>query len=440
MNQAADMAMRSIPPQNLEAEQGVLGSICLSNEALDDVTEVLRSEHFFSERHRLIFEAVQAMLKRGVHPDAVTLSEELARSGKLDIVGGDTYLIQILEAVPNAAHARYYADIVVSRWTARRISEISGKAHAAVVHGTETPDEILAEASGEFHRLMESTVQSGPVNMSDALESLDARWASGSDRGLMTGFPVLDEFLGGLRPGSVYVPAARPGAGKTALAVCIAHNVASQGLGTLIFSLEMEHEDVTQRLLTLESGLPFKQLSKVDQLDEMERDQLADAQNSLSTMPIHIDDSPNISLQHIAAVTRLYCRRHRLSLVVVDYLQLVKSSNRSDLREQQVAEISRELKSLARAVGIPILLLAQLNRAVEHRDSRRPRLSDLRESGSVEQDADAVLFIDRPFLNNPEADPRDATLIIGKNRHGPTGDIPLHWDGRLMQFEEAILV
>jgi replicative DNA helicase len=275
MIQSAEAAMPSTVPRNIEAEKSVLGSICLSCDAHDEVAEVIRSEHFYSESNRLIFEAIEAITKRGERPDAVTLSEELTRSRKLEIVGGDKYLIQVLEAVPNAAHARYYADIVIDRWTARRISEISGQAHSAVVHGTETTDEILAEASGEFHHLMESTVQSGPVNMSDALESLDARWASGSDRGLMTGFPVLDELLGGLRPGSVYVPAARPGAGKTALALCIAHNVASQGLGALIFSLEMGKNDVTQRLLALESGLPFKQLSKVDQLDEMERDRLA---------------------------------------------------------------------------------------------------------------------------------------------------------------------
>lgn len=441
MNPYAEAAMSSHPPQNLEAEQGVIGSIFLSEAAFDEVAEVLRTEHFFSETNRLIFEAIQAMFTRGVKPDAVTLSEELARSGKLDIVGGDEYLIQILEAVPNAAHARYYADIVRNRWMCRELALICGQTASQAVHENEETADLIAGAESQIHRLMESTVQSGPVDMSAGLDALEALRASGNCKGISTGFAGLDTAIGGgLKPGKLNVLGARTSVGKTAMANCIAHNVASQGNGVLIFSLEMSLEDIMRHLVTLESGLNFAELDDTSELDEMGRDRVVEAQNSVANLPISVHAKTDISLQKIAAISRLHKRRHDIQLCVIDYLQLVTPADRRVPREQQVAEMSRGLKALADGLDIPILLLAQLNRGIENRDDKRPRLADLRESGAIEQDADRVLFLYRESVYDPDADACEAELIIAKSRGCGLGTIPLHWTAPRLEFRDAIPV
>ncbi|MBL6704773.1 MAG: replicative DNA helicase [Planctomycetaceae bacterium] len=434
MIRSAEPAMLSPRPQNLEAEQAVLGSMCLSPEAVDDVAEALRGEHFYFEPNQVIFEAVIAMTKRGVKPDVVTLSEELERAGKLEAVGGDDYLIQILEAVPNAAHARYYADIVIDRWTRRRISEISAVAHAAVVDGTDDTDDILAQTSDNFTRLLESTVRSGPVDMSVGLEMLNEDWKSGNSKGLSTGFVSIDSAIGGLKPATLNVLSAGTGGGKTSLALCIGRNVALHGNRVLIFSLEMDSVEITQRLLALESGLNFTELDAPNELDELSEERMIEASNSLANLPIRIDDAPRISLQRIAAVARLQQRKHGLRLLIIDYLQLVEPSDKRVIREQQIAEISHALKALARELGIPILLVAQLNRNAKSREDKRPVLSDLRESGAIEQDADRVLFLH----HDVNADPSEAKLIVAKNRRGPLGEVPLNWVGCRMEYRDAI--
>lgn len=420
----------SVPVHDTEAERSLLGSICLSETALIEVQGIVRAEHFYNAGHRMIFDALVRMDRASIRPDAVTLRAELEQSEKLDEIGGDDVLIGILEAVPHAAHARHYAEIIRDRWQERELCVLCRET-LADDRGRTIVDRIGDLETG-LRRVLESGIPSGPVSAADALAALNEHWETGAAIGEPTGFVDLDNLIGGLRPGSVTVIAARPGMGKSALAGCIGHGFAKRGLPTLLCSLEMSRAEVAQRLLALESGTSFKQLERPDELDEVERDIVFAAMQDVGSLPLNIDDSAGMNLQHIAAALRLQRKKYGLRLGIIDYLQLIRPTDPKVIREQQVAEISRELKALARDLRIPLLLLAQLNRSVENRENRTPRLSDLRESGSIEQDADAVMFIHQP--DDHELGLRE--LTIAKNRHGPTGRVSVEWNGQLMRFRD----
>jgi len=421
----------SVPVHDADAERSLLGSICLSETAFIECQGIVRPEHFYNVAHRLIFDALVRMDRAGIRPDAVTLRAELERAGTLDEVGGDEVLIRILDAVPHSAHARHYAEIIRDRWQERELRGLCRETLA-----DDRRDRSIADRVGDLEsgclRILEAALPSGPVSTADAMVALNDRWQTGASIGEPTGFAELDKLIGGLRPGSVTVIAARPGMGKSALAGCIAQNFAKRSEPTLICSLEMSRAEIAQRLLALQTGTSFKRLEQPDTLDELDREIVFDAMQELSELPLSIDDSAGMTLQHIAAVTRLQRKKHGLKLGIIDYLQLIRPTDPKVIREQQVAEISRELKALARDLGIPLLLLAQLNRSVENRENRTPRLSDLRESGSIEQDADAVVFVYQPDDDEPGL----RELVVAKNRHGPTGRVSVQWNGQLMRFRD----
>ena len=433
-----------LPPQNLEAEQGALGSILLSPEALDDVVEVLRPDHFYSEANQRIFEAIMRLHERGVKGDAVTLSEELARNGDTEVVGGDQYLIQVLEAVPNAAHARYYADIVRDRWIQRTLANSCNEILGEVYDGGKDTEDVLASAEQRIFSILEQQEQVEKMNLHDILidtfDRINARLeATGDVAGLTTGFSDLDKLTNGLQPTELIILAARPSMGKTALVCNIAEGAAESGTPVLLFSLEQSKLELAERLLCIRARVNGHRLRAGD-LDEVEQDQLMVASQELSELKIFIDDVPGRTMAQIGAIARRVKRRWGLGAIIIDYLQLIEPEDKSAPREQQIALISRRLKFLCKEVEAPIIALAQLNRGVELREDKRPRLADLRESGSIEQDADVVMFLHRPAAYDPEDRPGEADVIIAKNRSGPTGQVTLAWISESMKFADLTRV
>lgn len=431
-----------LPPQNLDAERSVLGCILLLNEAIDEVADVLQARHFYSDVHQRIYAAVHDMYENGMHAiDVVTLAEELDKRSELDEIGGVAYLSEILETVPHAAHAKYYADIVCDKWVQRSLiyacSEILRESYEA---SGETED-ILQRAEQSIFRILEQRESAEKLDIKEIL--LDA-WSrieerthiEGAISGLSTGFFDLDKITSGLQPTELIILAARPSMGKTALVCNIAEAVARESKrGVLIFSLEQSKLDLAERLLCSCSQIDGHALRAGD-LDESERTEVLKACSELSELPVFIDDQPGRSMAQIGALSRRLKRRHDIGLVIVDYLQLIEPEQMSAPREQQIAQITRRLKFLAKDLNLPIIALAQLNRGVELREDKRPRLADLRESGAIEQDADLVMFLHRPEAYEPTDRPGEADLIVAKHRSGPTGIVRLTWRKEVMRFED----
>ena len=419
-----------MPPQDVEAERALLGCLCLSDTALLEVQEIVRAEQFYIEAHRLVFDALVAMDTDGIRPDAITLRACLETMGELERVGGDEVLIAILDAVPHAQHARHYAGVIRDRWQERELRRLCREVSQR--NGNTTIGERIGELESGCQYILEATTDGRAATMSDAMMALSDRWAKDDGIGQPTGFEKLDKLLGGLRPGTVNVIAARPGMGKSSLAGCIANHFLRCNLPVVFSSLELSQAEIAQRFLSLASGVTFGKLDSDSRLDEIEREMVLAAMTDASALPLTIDDTPAQAVRHIAATMRLAKKRAGLALGVIDYLQLIQPADRSVIREQQVAQMSQSLKVMARELKIPLLLLAQLNREVENRDSGKPRLRDLRESGSIEQDADSVLFIYQPDADDDTR--RD--VVVAKNRHGPTGQVSLEWQGRLMRFRD----
>lgn len=423
----------SAPPRDEQAERALLSSVFGRESALLQVLGTVRAEQFYSVTHQLVWESLVRLNDQQIEADVVTVANDLERRGLLDSAGGYDALTEIFRTVPHGAHADHYAEIVHAKWQERELRELCREALTDDAAAQPIGERIGAIESG-CERILQSSRATGPATAADALMALSERWESGAGVGAATGFEKLDKLLGGLRPGTVNVIAARPGMGKSALAGCIARNFLGDGQPVMFASLEMSRAEIMQRWLALQSGVAFEVLEQGNELDEVESQMVTSAMSALSDLPILIDDTPEQSVRHIAATMRLAKKRRGLALGIIDYLQLIKPADPKVIREQQVAQMSRSLKVLARDLGIPLLLLAQLNRAVENRDNRKPRLSDLRESGSIEQDADSVLFIYEP----DDDDPIRRDVVIAKNRHGPTGQISLEWHGRLLRFRDLV--
>lgn len=429
-----------LPPQNLEAEMGVLGSILLMHEAIDEVGDVLKADHFYADRHQKIFAAVMGLYENGIRGiDAVTLAEELDRRKQLDEVGGVEYLAKILEAVPNAAHAKYYAKIVRDRWIQRSLvytcTEILDECYA----GSNETDDVLHSAEQRIFGILEQQEKVEKLQLRDILIDTYDRIRKrleleGAISGLSSGFTDLDAQLNGFHGAELVILAARPSMGKTALVCNIAESVvADSKQGCLLFSLEMSKLEMAERLLCIRAKVNGHRL-RAGTLDEVEHEALMNAASELSEMPLFIDDQPGRSMPQIGAVARRIKRRFGLSIIIIDYLQLIEPEDKMAPREQQVALITRRLKYLSKELDVPVIALAQLNRGVELREDKRPRLADLRESGSIEQDADVVMFLHRPAAYDPEDRPGEADIIIAKNRHGPIGTVSLSWLSDSMRF------
>ncbi len=429
-----------LPPQNLEAEKGVLGSILLMHEAIDEVGDLLIADHFYADRHQRIYAAIMGLYESGVRGvDAVTLAEELDRRKQLDEVGGVEYLAQILETVPNAAHAKYYAKIVRDRWIQRSLVYACTEILDECYTGSSETEDILHAAEQRVFGILEQQERETKLALGDILidayDRIRARLEKeGSLSGLSTGFVDLDRLLNGFQNSELIILAARPSMGKTALVCNIAEAVVSDSKqGCLVFSLEMSKLELAERLLCIRAKVNGHRL-RAGTLDEVEHEALMKAASELSETPMFIDDQPGRSMPQISAVARRLKRRHGLGLIIIDYLQLIEPEDKFAPREQQVSQITRRLKHLAKELNLPVIALAQLNRGVENREDKRPRLADLRESGAIEQDADVVIFLHRPGLYDPEIRPGEADIIVAKNRNGPIDTVALSWLSESMRF------
>lgn len=434
-----------LPPQSPEAERGVIGSILLDPEMCDEVVLLLRPDDFYSQSNQTLFAQLVAMHDEGSRIDTMLLIERLKQSGELEAIGGAAYLAEVVQSVPVAAHAVYYAQIVRGKALLRNLIHASTEILRDAWDPTLESKELLSRAEEKIFAIHDR--QSGDqVNtihdvLLQAFEHIDARLKHGNATGVPTGFTDLDNLTGGLHDSELVILAARPSMGKTALATNIADYVTVEsGAATLFVSLEMSRTELAQRMLCGRGRIDGSKF-RSGILSHEDRERLLEAAGGLSNAPLFIDDTPNRTVTEIAAAARRLKRRNELGLVVIDYLQLIEPDNPRDPRQEQVARIARRLKGLARELSIPVLCLAQLNRQAETTKDNRPRLSHLRESGAIEQDADVVMFVHREeyYHTREEAAERDlqgkAEIICAKQRNGPTGEVKLAWRQEYTRFE-----
>jgi replicative DNA helicase len=430
-----------LPPQDLDAERSVLGSVLLHNDAIDEVLQHVQAASFYADAHQRMFRAVQDMYESGTRGiDPVTLGHELEKRGDLAEIGGVPYIMQVLETVPHAAHAAYYARIVREKWLRRTLIDACTDILRDSYHGGDDVEEIVARAEKRIFDIAEDQQSLDKLALKDILEDTFERIfhrmdQEGTISGLHTGFHGLDEVTSGFQSSELLVLAARPSMGKTALVCNFALSVAAAKHGVLLFSLEQSNLELAERFLAIHARINGHKLRQGD-LDEVEQHGLMEAANELREFPLFIDDTAGRTVSQIAAVSRRMKRHPGVGLVVIDYLQLVESDDRNLPREQQISTITRRLKFLAKDLSVPVIALAQLNRGVEQREDKRPRLADLRESGAIEQDADIVMFLHRPEAYDPEDRPGEADLIVAKNRNGPIGNVPLTWLKEQLRFAD----
>ena len=419
-----------VPPHSIEAEESVLGAVLLSSDAANIALERLHAEDFYRPAHQQIFEAVRKLFDTHEPIDAVTVSEVLRRDGTLERIGGVESLTRILDAVPTASNIDYYAGIVDEHALRRRLMRVGGDIGSLAGHLTEPITDVIDQAEQAVFRVAERRVGEGLTSidplLGPAIERAEELQRLGSDvTGIATGYKDLDRKLAGLHPTNLIIIAARPGMGKTALALNIAQNVAQRDIPVAIFSLEMSREEIVSRMLCAQGRIDSQRL-RTGQLSEADFTKLSNAASSLYKKPVYVDDSPGLTVTEIRAKSRRLKRRPGLGLVIVDYLQLMQGSG-GENRQQEIALISRSLKNLARELEVPIIAVSQLNRSLEQREDKRPRLGDLRESGAIEQDSDVVMFIYRDEYYSPERIEVKglAEVVIAKHRQGAVGKITM---------------
>jgi replicative DNA helicase len=441
-NGAGSGILERTPPQALEAERAVLGGVLLEPEAATKAIEIVTPEAFYHPAHGRIFRAMVALFTRREPIDVMTLAEELRKAGDLESIGGLTLLTDLVDSVPTAANIEHYAKNVLDKYLLRQLisasSEIAGEAFQA----SENADMILDEAEQKIFKISESRISQGFSHIKEILkerfeEIQKVHETRKSVTGLPTGFIDLDKYTAGMHPSDLIIIAGRPSMGKTSFALNIAQHVGlHEQKPVAMFSLEMSKELLVQRLLCSEAQVDAQKVRRgFTSAKDIER--LTNAAGLLSEAPIFIDDTPAISTLDMRARARRLKSEYDISVVIVDYLQLARTSDRSENRQQEISSISRSMKALAKELSIPVLALSQLSRAVESRGGdRRPMLSDLRESGAIEQDADLVLFLYRPefyYPDDPEKEGK-AELIIGKQRNGPTGSVELTFEKQYTRF------
>jgi replicative DNA helicase len=438
------MAEARIPPQNLEAEQSVLGSILIDNEAFMKIADSLYADDFYDEKNRLIYEMMEKMFQKGMPIDLVTVIEELRRAKKLKTVGA-SYLSDLAAKMPSSAHIEEHAKIVSDKAALRRlISTASDIIEQSFEAGDDT-SRTLDKAESMIFSISEKNHRTNFVSIHDALAETYERLErlheekSGGVRGISTGYPDLDFYLSGLQPSDLIILAARPSMGKSALALNMAAYAAMQlDVPVAIFSLEMSRDQLIERLLCTDAQIDSWKM-RTGKLSDEDFSRLGESMGRLSEAKIFIEDSPTLNVSELRAKARRLQSQHKIGMLVVDYMQLMQGDRGSfseGNRVQEISEISRGMKALARELNVPVLALSQLSRAVEQRSPQIPQLSDLRESGSIEQDADVVMFIYREDYYHKESENKGiAEILIRKHRHGPTGDIKLHFVGEQMAFK-----
>jgi replicative DNA helicase len=419
------------PPQDMSAEQSVLGGMMLSKDAIADVVEVLRPGDFYRPAHQAVYDCILDLYGRGEPADPITVAAELERKGELRRVGGAPYLHTLIATVPTAANAGYYAEIVAEKAILRRLVEAGTR---IVQLGYSSNDgsevnEIVDRAQAAIYEVTERRASEDYVALEELLQptmdEIDAIASrGGTSLGVPTGFVDLDEVTNGLHPGQMIIVAARPGVGKSTLGLDFARSCSvKHGMSSVIFSLEMSRTEIVMRMLSAEARIRLQDM-RGGRMSDDDWTRLARRMSEISEAPVFIDDSPNMTMMEIRAKARRLKQRNDLKLIVVDYMQLMTSGKRVESRQQEVSEFSRQLKLLAKELEVPVVAISQLNRGPEQRTDKRPMLSDLRESGSLEQDADLVLLIHRPDAWERD-DPRagEADLIIAKHRAGPTATV-----------------
>lgn len=442
MTDTQETLIKSIPA-NIEAERAVLGSLLIDQDAIIKVASFLRPKDFFRERHTWLYEAMLSLNERHEPLDYVTLVDELERREKLDDVGGPAYITDLVNSTPSAMSVDHYASIVERTAVLRRLISAAGKIAELAYDERQDVATVVDRAEQIIFGVSESRIHRDltPVRaiMSNVVDQIDflAR-NQGTLMGVPTGFSMLDRMLGGFQKSDLIILAGRPGMGKSSFAISVAQNAAKlHDTRVAIFSLEMSNEQMVQRLLAMETGIDSHRLRLGKVYDE-EWPILLEAANRLAQTSIFIDDTPAASVNEIRTKARRLFAEHGLDLVLIDYMQLMSGqSGRNENRQQEISYISRSLKGLARELNVPVLALSQLSRAVESRADKRPMLSDLRESGSIEQDADAVLFIYREDYYIEDTDRQNiADVIVAKHRHGATGTVSLYFRKELTQFRD----
>lgn len=431
-----------VPPQSLESEMALIGSIMLRPDSVNDILDIIRPDVFYSDRHRKIYETMLELFGKSIPIDLISLSSRLKEKKILDQVGGKTYLTEILNSVPSSANIVHYAEIVSKKSISRDLIKVADEISALGYNEEKEMEEMLDEAEKKIYAVTNQTHKKSFVELKDTLheawERLDELHNSKDElRGVSTGFKSLDNKLAGFQKSDLIILAARPSMGKTSLALDIARNVAVQkNVSTLIFSLEMSAQQLIDRMLAAQSQVDAWKLRTGRLNNEDDFNKIRDSLEVLAKAPVVVDDTPGNNIISMRSTARRLKKEKNLGLIIVDYLQLMTptASRNSDNVVQQVTEISRSLKSLARELDVPVIALSQLSRAVEARGGR-PRLSDLRDSGSIEQDADVVMFIHREDKYKEDSDKTNiAEIMIEKHRNGPTGRVELYFDDKKTTF------
>ena len=426
-NSARAVEFERTPPQDLVAEQSVLGGMLLSKDAIADVVEIIKERDFYRPAHELIYDAILDLYGRGDPADPVTVVAELTKRGDIARAGGAPYLHTLISSVPTAANAGYYARIVRDRAILRRLVEAGTKIVQLGYSEEGDVDDAVDSAQAEVYQVTESRMSEDYIQLSQllpaALDEIEAISAGVTREGVMTGFKDLDALTNGFHAGNMVVLAARPGVGKSTLGLDIArHASIKNGDTSVIFSLEMSRSEITMRMLSAEARVGLNNIRSGSLSDE-EWGRLAKRMGEISEAPLFIDDSANLSLMEIRAKARRLKQRHNLKLIVIDYLQLMTSGKKVENRQQEVSEFSRNLKLLAKELNVPIIAISHLNRSPEQRSDKKPMLSDLRESGSIEQDADVVILLHRDEMYDSQSRSGEADLIVAKHRNGQTRTI-----------------
>ncbi len=428
-----------VPPHNLEAEQAILGGILINNDALNQVADILSSEDFYREAHAHIFEGMLALYNRDEPVDMITLSQVLKENGILDKVGGTDYLASLAEATSTSAGILYHAKIVKDSSTRRGLIRQCSHISEICFQSANDTEEILDLAEQSIFEIAERNIDQNFFSLSEVVKESFKKIETSTGRkitGISTGFTDLDNLTSGLQPSDLIIIAGRPSMGKTALALNIAYNAALEDkVGVAIFSLEMSRLQLGIRLLGSDAMIDAWKLRKGAMQDD-DYLRLTDSANRLSELPFYIDDSSGLSGLEMKAKARRLKKKYDISLVIIDYLQLMQSRKSVESRQLEISDISRSLKALAKDLNIPVVAVSQLNRKVEDRPNKRPLLADLRESGAIEQDADLIMFIYRDELyNQTEENKGKAELIISKHRNGPTGKVNLTFRDQYTKFE-----
>ena len=435
-------------PQNIEAECGVLGSIIIDPEAIVQVADFLHSDDFYRDAHRTIYEVILQLYEQREPADFITICDELERRNKLEEVGGASYITSLINQVPTSGNVEYYGRIVERTSILRRLIHAAGQIAAIAYEegdadiALDRAEQLIFNISQRHARTDFSLLRDILSEYMNKLDQLHER--RGTIVGVPTGFTDLDRLTGGLQRSDLIILAARPAIGKTSLALSLAHNsTVKYQHSVAIFSLEMSKEQLVQRLLSMDAGVDQQRL-RTGWIEDDEWDRIIYAMGTLSEANIWIDDTPGITTVEMRSKARRLQAEHGIDLIIVDYLQLMQSvlgsGKRNENRVQEISEVSRNLKALARELNLPVLALAQLSRAVESRQSKVPQLSDLRESGSLEQDADIVMFIYRDDIYNPESERKNiADIIVAKHRNGPIGEVSLYFQASQTRFRDLEL-